>query len=58
MTIYSGASILGGDTVIGEGSVVGGSAFVVRSVPAHTVVKTKNFELQTIVSERGMDYDK
>ncbi len=58
VTIYSGASILGGDTVIGEGSVVGGSAFVVRSVPAHTVVKTKNFELQTIVSERGMDYDK
>lgn len=33
VTIYSGAKILGGDTVIGEGSVVGGNVWLVHSVP-------------------------
>ncbi len=35
VTIYSGASILGGETRIGEGSIIGGNAFVTRSVPPH-----------------------
>lgn len=30
--IYSGASILGGDTVVGKGVVVGGNAFVTKSI--------------------------
>lgn len=34
VTVYAGASILGGDTVIGEGSVIGGNVWVTRSVPA------------------------
>ena len=33
VVIYANATILGGDTVIGEGSVVGGNAFVTASVP-------------------------
>ena len=33
MTIYSGASILGGNTVIGKGSIVGGNAFITESIP-------------------------
>ena len=33
VTIYSGASILGGETVISEGVVIGGNAFVTKSVP-------------------------
>lgn len=38
VTIYANASILGGDTVIGKGATIGGSAFVTRSVPAGTTV--------------------
>ena len=34
VTIYSNASVLGGETVIGEGSIIAGSAFVISSVPA------------------------
>ena len=38
VTIYSGASILGGDTTIGRGVVIGGNAFVTKSVPPNTKV--------------------
>ena len=38
VTLYSGASILGGDTVIGRGSVVGGNAFLTSSVQKDTRV--------------------
>jgi len=31
--IYSGASILGGDTVIGKGSIIGGNVWLTHSVP-------------------------
>ncbi|MEZ4286914.1 MAG: serine O-acetyltransferase EpsC [Polyangiales bacterium] len=33
VTIYAGASIHGGDTVIGKGSVIGGNVWITRSVP-------------------------
>ncbi len=33
VVIYSGASILGGDTVIGKGSVIGGNVWLTHSVP-------------------------
>ncbi|HTM20538.1 MAG TPA: serine O-acetyltransferase [Kofleriaceae bacterium] len=36
--IYAGATILGGDTVIGRGAVIGGNCWVTRSVPAGAVV--------------------
>ncbi|QDT37226.1 serine O-acetyltransferase EpsC [Stratiformator vulcanicus] len=36
--IYSSASILGGDVVIGSGSVIGAGVTLTRSVPANTVV--------------------
>ena len=45
VTVYSNASILGGETVIGEGSVIGGSVFLTRSVPPHTKVYAKSKEL-------------
>ena len=38
VTIYSGASILGGETDIGDGSVVGGNVFLTRSVRSGTRV--------------------
>ena len=42
VTVYSGASILGGETVIGKGSVIGGNMFITQSVPPNTKLYLKN----------------
>ena len=34
VVIYANATILGGDTVIGQGAMIGGNAWVTTSVPA------------------------
>jgi serine O-acetyltransferase len=38
VTVYAGATILGGDTIIREGSVIGGNVWLTHGVPAHTTV--------------------
>jgi serine O-acetyltransferase len=38
VTVYAGASILGGDTIIGRGSVIGGNVWLTRSVPPHSKI--------------------
>lgn len=38
VTIYANATILGGETVIGKGAVIGGNTWIIKSVPAGTVV--------------------
>lgn len=53
VTIYANAIILGGETVIGENSVIGGSVFVTSSVPANSVVTFKPPELR--LKTRGED---
>ncbi|HIS40198.1 MAG TPA: serine acetyltransferase [Candidatus Aphodovivens avistercoris] len=45
VTIYSNASVLGGETVVGEGSVIAGSTFVTFSVPPHSRVSVKDQEI-------------
>ncbi|MCG3126844.1 MAG: UDP-3-O-(3-hydroxymyristoyl)glucosamine N-acyltransferase [Phycisphaerae bacterium] len=41
VTIYANAIILGGDTTIGDGAIIGGSVFLTRSVqPGHRVTLT------------------
>jgi len=40
VVVYSGATILGGDTVIGAGSRIGGNVWLTRSVPAGSFVAT------------------
>lgn len=40
VTVYAGASILGGDTVIGAGSRIGGNVWLTRSVPPGSLVST------------------
>jgi serine O-acetyltransferase len=45
-SIYSGASILGGETVIGDGVVVGCNAFITETVPCQTKVSVKSPELR------------
>jgi serine O-acetyltransferase len=44
VTIYSNASIFGGKTVIGRGSVIGGNAWITRSVAANSEIYTQNAE--------------
>ncbi len=38
VVIYANATILGGDTVIGKGSVIGGNVWLTHSIPAGSVV--------------------
>ncbi len=41
VVVYAGATILGGDTIIGRGSSIGGNVWLTHSVPpAHTSAKT------------------
>ncbi len=40
VVIYAGATILGGDTVIGSGSRIGGNVWLTRSVPPSSLVST------------------
>ncbi len=40
--IYSGATILGGDTTIGKESVIGGNVWLTNSVPSNSVVYHKS----------------
>jgi serine O-acetyltransferase len=39
VVIYAGATILGGDTVLGRGCTINGNVFVTRSVPPGTTVR-------------------
>jgi len=45
VVVYSGASILGGETRIGQGTVIGSNVFITRSVPGGTRVIIKSQEL-------------
>ena len=45
VTIYPNASILGGDTVVGQGSVVGGNVWLTESVPPYTQVTMESPKL-------------
>jgi serine O-acetyltransferase len=45
VVVYSGATILGGDTVIGAGSTVGGNVWLTESIPPGTKVLIKAPEL-------------
>ena len=46
VVIYSNASVLGGDVVVGKGSVIGGSAFLMQSVEPYSRVSVKNQEVR------------
>lgn len=46
VTIYANATILGGDTVIGDGCTIGANVFLTESVPPNTTVRMKVQELE------------
>jgi serine O-acetyltransferase len=46
VVIYANATILGGDTVIGQGATIGGNVFIMESVPPNSVVSTIHPELK------------
>jgi len=48
VVIYAGATILGGDTVVGRGSVIGGNVWLTHSVPAGTRVLQDSPNLRII----------
>lgn len=44
--IYSNATILGGDTVIGKGAIVGGNTWITKSVSPGSIVLSENKEIK------------
>ena len=48
VTLYAGSTVLGGDTTIGHHSVIGGSAFVTKSVEPYSTVSVA---IETTVSK-------
>lgn len=55
VTIYSSASILGGETVIGKGVVIGGNCFITESVPAGSRVSVRNHDIS--ITEKKIQDD-
>lgn len=55
VTIYSNASVLGGETVVGEGSVIAGSTFVTESIPPNSRVTLRNQNVDVRVPEKKRD---
>jgi len=48
VTIYAGAIILGGDTIIGERSIVSANVYLTKSVPPGHIVRQKHGEISII----------
>jgi serine O-acetyltransferase len=55
VTIYSGASIIGGDTRVGHHSVIGGNVWLTRSVAPYSRVSMKDPELVIRSQNKGSD---
>jgi serine O-acetyltransferase len=51
--VYAGATILGGDTTIGRGSVIGGNVWLTHSVPPGTRVLQDSPKLRIITAEEA-----
>ncbi len=58
VVIYANATILGGDTVIGAGSRIGGNTWLTQSVPAHSVVTpTARVERRAADDDELLDFN-
>jgi serine O-acetyltransferase len=54
VVIYANATILGGETVIGRGSVIGGNVWITESIPANSIVYQRS---EVHVGQGGDDFD-
>lgn len=52
VTIYAEATLLGGDTVVGEGSEIGGNVWLTHSVPPHSKVRNVEPEPRIVPGKR------
>lgn len=52
VVVYAGATILGGDTVVGRGSVIGGNVWLVTSVPPYSRVTLSRDQLAYEITQR------
>jgi len=50
VVLYANATILGGNTVVGEGSIIGGNVWLTTSVPPRSVV-----QFASAVGQRPLD---
>ena len=57
VVIYAGATILGGDTVIGKGSAIGGNVWLTKSVPSFSKVSQEQPSLKIITPEMQQNWD-
>jgi serine O-acetyltransferase len=57
VTIYPGATILGGDTRIGHHSIIGGNVWLTHSVAPYSRVTMKDPELLIRTSSKGSDQE-
>lgn len=53
VVVYAGATILGGDTVIREGAVIGSNVWLIESVPAGSTVQQADVEVSVRGPEEG-----
>ncbi len=53
VVVYAGATILGGETVVGRGSVIGGNVWLTTSVPPYSRVTLPRGKLDYEISRRG-----
>jgi serine O-acetyltransferase len=56
-TLYANATVLGGQTTVGADSVIGGSVFLARSVPARSRVSLKEPELRVATRDGAAEPD-
>jgi serine O-acetyltransferase len=58
VTIYAGATILGGETRIGKGSVIGGNVWLTTSVAPGTkvIIEAPRLRYKGVVSQRDRDH--
>lgn len=56
--VYANATILGGKTVVGKGSVIGGNVWITHSIPAHSLVyyKSETIVKTTIAYQDSLDF--
>ena len=48
VTIYANATIMGGDTIVGEGSTIGANVFLTSSVPPNSIVVQEDANVKVI----------